>query len=229
MLLVLLPGMDGTGRLLERFVAALRPGFQATVVSYPPDQALDYSALEALARSRLPADRPFVVLGESFSGPIALSIAASTPSGLCGVVLCCSFARNPRPGLDPLRTLARVLPIRVIPAACVARALLGRFSTPPLRRVLVEAMGQVAPSVLRARIHAVLGANVSSLLPRVRVPVLYLRASEDRVGPRAASRLILQLLPATKIIDVEAPHCLLQAAPAEAARHIAGFVRELAR
>ena len=99
--LVLLPGMDGTGQLFGRFLEALGPEVRAIVIAYPPAQNLDYSQLEAFVRSKLPSDQPFVILGESFSGPIAVSIAASPPDGLRGIVLCCSFVRNPRPAGSP--------------------------------------------------------------------------------------------------------------------------------
>jgi len=97
--IVLLPGMDGTGTLSAEFVTALQPEVEALVVSYPNDPALGYTELERIARSWLPATRPFLILGESFSGPIAVSIAATQPPGLVGVVLCGSFVRNPSPSL----------------------------------------------------------------------------------------------------------------------------------
>jgi pimeloyl-ACP methyl ester carboxylesterase len=90
--LVLLPGMDGTGQLFDDLVAALGPGVETVVVSYPPDPALDYAQLEIIARSNLPPYQPFVLLGESFSGPIAVSIAASAPQNLRGLILCCSLS-----------------------------------------------------------------------------------------------------------------------------------------
>ena len=96
---VILPGMDGTGIELTDFVAALAPELEAIVVTYPNDRPMDYAGHEAVARPSLPIDRPFVLLGESYSGPIAISIAASAPPRLIGLVLCCSFARNPRPAL----------------------------------------------------------------------------------------------------------------------------------
>src|SRR5271155_2503715 len=102
--------MDGTGIELTDFVAALAPELEAIVVTYPNDRPMDYAAHEVVARASLPAGRPFVLLGESYSGPIAISIAASAPPGLIGLVLCCSFARNPRPGLAWLRPIVRVLP-----------------------------------------------------------------------------------------------------------------------
>ena len=78
---VILPGMDGTGMELTDFVAALAPELEAIVVTYPNDRPMDYAGHEVVARASLPIDRPFVLLGESYSGPIAISIAASAPPG----------------------------------------------------------------------------------------------------------------------------------------------------
>jgi pimeloyl-ACP methyl ester carboxylesterase len=136
--------MDGTGIELTDFVAALAPELDAIVVTYPNDRPMDYAGHEAVARASLPADRPFVLLGESYSGPISISIAASNPPGLIALVLCCSFARNPRPGLSWLRPLVRFMPTR-IPAAVPCWFLLGRFSTPRLKNAIARVLAQIAP------------------------------------------------------------------------------------
>jgi pimeloyl-ACP methyl ester carboxylesterase len=99
---VLLPGMDGTGVLFADFVASLPPEFKPLVVAYPNDPKLGYPELEVLARAALPRDQRFILLGESFSGPVAISIAASNPPGLLGLILCCTFARSPHPLLAQL-------------------------------------------------------------------------------------------------------------------------------
>lgn len=74
--LVLLPGLDGTGKLFAEFVRALNPTVECVVVAYPKDQPMGYEELEGLVVSALPKDRAFVLLGESFSGPLAIRIAA---------------------------------------------------------------------------------------------------------------------------------------------------------
>jgi pimeloyl-ACP methyl ester carboxylesterase len=51
------------------------------------DQALRYDELLPLVLEHLPTDRPFVVLGESFSGPLAIRIAAVRPPCLRALVL----------------------------------------------------------------------------------------------------------------------------------------------
>jgi len=224
--LMLLPGLDGTGSLLRGFRDALDPSIRTIVISYPLYRELDYAALEEIARSRLPRRKQFVLLAESFSGPIAISIAADRPAGLRGVILACSFARNPVPVLAPLSALVQFLPVRWAPAVLLARPTLGRFQTPILRSQLAHALSRVSPWVIRKRLRAVLEVDVSALLSRVDVPVLYLRASEDRLVPRAISDE-LTAVPRIRFVEIEAPHFLLQVRPSAAAAHVRGFLRNI--
>lgn len=227
--LVLLPGMDGTGALLAPFVAALAAEFDVKVVSYPAREPLGYSELRSLVRAALPEEGPFVLLGESFSGPIAVSLAASSPTRLVGLVLCCSFVRNPRPVCSAFGSLVEVLPIAHAPMGVLSRFLLGRSSDAVLRQALARALAQVSPAVFRARLRAVLSVDVSSDLAGVGVPILYLRAARDRVVPRAASALVARLNPRTRVVSLDAPHLLLQSVPSAAARVVAAFLREVAQ
>ena len=225
--LVLLPGMDGTGTLFEAFVAALGSEFNVKVVSYPTTEPLGYPELESIARTALPSEGPFVILGESFSGPIAVSLAASCSSQLKGLVLCCTFVRNPRPVFSVLKPFVGVLPVAFAPVHFLFHLLLGRSYTAALCTALTQALAQVSPSALRARLRAVLSVDVLAKLAEVNVPVLYLRASHDRLVPQTASKLVAQLCPHAEVVQLEAPHFLLQAVPSEAARIVAAFVREV--
>jgi pimeloyl-ACP methyl ester carboxylesterase len=224
--LVLLPGLDGTGSLFRGFREALDPSIRTIVVSYPHDRGIDYAGLEGVVRSVLPRRKPFVLLAESFSGPIAISIAASRPAGLRGLIFSCSFARNPRPILAPLQPLVQFLPIRAVPSVLISRSAFGRFTTPALRAELVDALSRVPTSVIKQRIRAVLRADFSSLLAQVGAPVLYLRASEDSLVPRSAS-CAFSVLPRIHFAEIEGPHFLLQARPSAAASHVQAFFREI--
>jgi pimeloyl-ACP methyl ester carboxylesterase len=226
-MLVLLPGMDGTGDLCAEFVAALGLDFPVITVRYPTTEFLDYTALVALARSRLPSERPFVLLGESFSGPVAISLAASAPPGLVGLILCCSFARNPHRWFRSLRFLLQLVPVKHIPITLAARMLLGRFASPERCSAFGNTLAQVSPAVLRARMRTVLTIDVTSKLKEVSVPVLYLRASEDRVVPSSVAEDIAKALPHVRIVNIKAPHFLLQALPSEAAQIVREFLHEV--
>lgn len=95
--LVLLPGLDGTGGLFAPFIDAVSSKFDVQVVHYPKEQVIGYKDLVNLAHDALPKDDSYFVLGESFSGPIAIALATDVPLLMRGMIRCCTFARNPRP------------------------------------------------------------------------------------------------------------------------------------
>jgi len=230
-LLVLLPGMDGTARLFQRFDAALRAqtAIETQAIAYPA-APLDYAALEAFVRERLPRNHPFVVLAESFSGPLGAALRADPPPGMRALILCCAFVRNPRPLLAPLRHLLDLIPFGALPGFALRQALLTPYATPPLQAELAAALAQVPPSVLRQRLRAVLEIREKDASPsfaRGSLPVLYLRARHDRLVPPANALQILRQAPGTQLVDIDAPHMLLQAAPAAAADAVAAFLAGL--
>jgi pimeloyl-ACP methyl ester carboxylesterase len=124
--LVLLPGLDGTGTLFQPLLAHLSANLHPIVVAYPTDVPLGYDELLPLVVKALPASAPFVLLGESFSGPLALTVAALSPSRLQGVILCASFIRNPLPpATQLLGCLVRPTCFRFAPKYLRSWALLG--------------------------------------------------------------------------------------------------------
>ena len=223
--IVLLPGMDGTGALLLDLAAALGTEFEVIVVSYPADRDLDYVALERVARARLPANQSFVLVAESFSGPIAISIAASNVAGLVGLVLCCTFAQCPRPTLRGLRVLIPMIRTSRVPAFALRGLLLGRWSTEPLLRAISAALAKVSAAVVRARLRSIASVDVSTKLHQIAVPLLCIRATHDRLVPLSAANLIVRNAPAGRFVQLEGPHCLLQVA----ASCVAAVVLEFAR
>jgi pimeloyl-ACP methyl ester carboxylesterase len=225
--IVLLPGMDGTGQLFAPFISALGSEFNVHVIQYPTVGALGYEELEAIAKKQLPSTGCFVILGESFSGPIAISLAASQPPGLVGLVLCSSFARNPHPAFAVLDPLVRVLPVKLAPLALLSHLLMGQFATPALRSSLSSALAQVSTSTFRARVKAVLSCDASAKLKTINVPLMYLLAVHDRVVPADAAKHVARIMPSTQIVPIDAPHFLLQAAPTAAANVVGAFMRQV--
>jgi pimeloyl-ACP methyl ester carboxylesterase len=223
--LVLLPGLDGTGHLFGPLLAALPSNVSTVVVSYPSDTPFGYSALLPLVLGAPPADRPFVLLGESFSGPLAIMAAAAHPSGLVGVVLCASFIRNPHPYVPSVLSSAVRSPVlRLFPRFAQIKALLGGYSSPALRSLTREAVSRVAPAVLACRIREVLRVNVAQQLRACSVPVLYLRAGSDFVVPAWNVKTIRKVNPAVQVLSLQGPHMVLQAVPAAAAEAISHFL-----
>jgi pimeloyl-ACP methyl ester carboxylesterase len=216
--------MDGTGQLFDPLLSALPSSFSPTVVGYPANSPCDYDALFPLVEAALPAGRDFVVLGESFSGPLALRLAARRPAGLRGVVLCASFARSPLPIFAGwFRWLIWPLWFRFVPRPLLRWALLGRFNTARLGELLETAVAAVDPAVMAARARAIVTVDVSLELQSCPVPVLYLSASEDRVVRPRSLTIIRKLYPDVESVTLPGPHLLLQAAPKAAAEAMQRF------
>ena len=228
--LVLLPGLDGTGHLFAPLLQELPASMQPVVVAYPERQAMSYEALLEHVQKLLPTDQPYVLLGESFAGPLALMLAArqqAVPdSCLRGVVLCCSFACNPRPGLGVLAPLLQLALPRP-PWWAINVALLGAWATPALQAAVRHAVGRVSVAVLRQRLQAVVKVDARAHLAQLRVPVVYLRALHDRLVPTNVATQMQQLSPHMQVLDAQAPHGLLQTQPQWAAAALQRFIQAL--
>ena len=138
--IALLPGMDGTGELLDALASRLSLSRPVHIISYPLDEPLGYAELTGFAAARLPEGR-FAILGESFSGPVAIEIAASEPRA-AGLILASSFAWHPLPSL--LAPFARRLDLRWMPSKIVEATLLNSVATQALRAHLREELRETA-------------------------------------------------------------------------------------
>lgn len=223
--LVLLPGLDGTGELFQPLLRELPAGWRTQVVAYPMDACAGYDVLTRQAEQALPASGPLVLLGESFSGPIAIRLAAALGPRLRALVLCCSFARNPRPALAPLGGLVGWLPSPgLVPARLSARVLLGPAPPGESSALLAKALARLPAAVLRERLRMVMAVDVSRELATVRAPVLYLQAKQDRVVPAFAADDIRRSCPQVSVKRLDGPHGLLQASPAACAAAMTSFL-----
>lgn len=223
--LVLLPGMDGTGELFAPFVAELGTAFDVKVVRYPDDPAAGYLELEEVARQALPLEGPVAILGESFSGPIAIRLASELGERLEALILCATFARNPRPIGTWLGGLLAFLPPRFVPGRLLSWFLLGDSHTPALRASLGQALAQLSLATLRSRLRAARRVDATAALATIRAPVLYLQAAQDRLVPANAGELVASICPQAKLVTLDAPHLLLQTVPREAARLVEECLR----
>jgi pimeloyl-ACP methyl ester carboxylesterase len=223
--LVILPGLDGTGARITPFLREMERAVPVRVLKYPPDQPMGYAELESLVRQGLPQGEPYVLLAESFSGPIAIRVAADPPPDLAGLILCGTFARNPFPWLRAVRALAVRVPFKSLPRWLRAPLLWGsgdpRRAPPGAER----ASAGVAQAVIRRRLHEVLTVDVTAHLAAIALPTLILQATRDRIVPRAATRLLAQRTPRALVADIEGPHLLLQSRPAESAAAVLRFLK----
>jgi len=224
---VILPGLDGDARLRADFASALAPDFEARAVDFPPDLAGDYARFLAVCEAALPRQGEFILVAESFSGPIALQLAATRPTGLRGLVLCASFARHPLAMLAPVVRLAPGLSPSLVPDSVLDRFLLGRWSTPALVAQLRASTDRLSPVAIRTRLLAAANVDCTPLLESLGTPLLFLRATSDRVVPASAADVVLRHCPSAIVSGIDAPHAILSAAPRECVRRIVDWFRTL--
>ena len=95
---MLLPGMDGTGLLLNPFIEALGRRVDAQLFDYPTHVIQSYEEIISNVEAVLPSTgEDFAILAESFAGPIALWLAQKDIPGLRGLILVVNFRSNAAP------------------------------------------------------------------------------------------------------------------------------------
>jgi pimeloyl-ACP methyl ester carboxylesterase len=224
--LVLLPGLDGTGLLFRPLLAALPSDIRPKVIAYPTSDALTLAELASLVVRQLPADGT-VLLAESFSGLVALTLLMNAQTRVRGVIFVAAFAEPPRPfllRLAPLVSRSAGL-MRVAPAFLLRQYCLGKNATASDLKMLREAIAGVSPEVLGQRFRLVATRHSFAKL-RSDVPGYYIRASGDRLVPPSCATWFEQRLQC-EIIEVEGPHFLLQARPKAAVHAIVRMVQSL--
>ena len=219
---VLLPGLDGTGELFEALTASAPSHLRPIVIRLP--QLGAYRDLIEPVRAQLPTTGRFAVVGESFSGPLALAVARMEPDRVAGVILCNSFVSPPLIGafrFFPWSLLFAVAPPRWV----IRRFFVGAAASSEMVSAVRMAIAKTPRRVLAARMRAVFTLPPASEQPRIKAPVLLLSGSRDVLvspDPRDAQRIASRVT--HKRID--APHLLLQVAPAEAWAAISDFLAE---
>ena len=225
--LFILPGLDGTGRRLGAFLGSLPLERQAHLLRYPPDEVLGYGQLEPRVREELPAGLPHVLLAESFSGPLAVRIAADPPAGLAALILCGSFVRNPFPALAWAKPVVSRVPFKGLPRWLRKRLFWNTGDATAAPREADRASAGVAAKVLRHRLREVLSVDERAALASVRLPLLVIEARHDRIVPRSATRAILDAAPQARHVVIDGPHLLMQTRPAQCARAVSEFLDSL--
>lgn len=221
-LLILLSGLDGTECLLGPIVRAWGP--DAVAVAYPAELPSDYAARLPLVIQSLPVDRDFILLGWSFSGPLALMAAAAMPARLKGVVLCATFVEKPLPLVPQFARRLTIPALYRLPGSRpLATRILSSTRAKEAHALIELALDAVPTSEVAARVRQVLSVNAADELMSCPVPILDLRALTDRVVPRLNAERIKRMRPDVEIRTTPGPHFAFATQAAEAPAEIHRF------
>lgn len=221
-MIVLLPGMDGTGELFLPFLNSVPKSCAVHVVRYPTNIPLTYPELEQYVLNHLPSGEPITLVAESFSGPIALRLSVNTTINLRTVVVVCSFASRPFGLLGSI--LARLivpLPFKLRVHPILLRTFLfGNDASDELITATVNAISSVHPNVLAGRLRDALMSQYCSRLavPASRVIALFSR--RDRLLGHRGHSSIIETCPKAEAYILDAPHFALQTTPDQIVRKL---------
>jgi pimeloyl-ACP methyl ester carboxylesterase len=218
--LVLLPGLDGTEIFFQPLLQELPSNVRTVIVQYPLTGAQEYHTLLTLIRAATEGIREFYVLGWSFSGPLAVMLAAAEPTRVRGVILSATFMRAPRRFMRQAR-FALVGPVlwswRVL-----RRAPLYLFRPPsnPLREAKRMTWSRIPAAVLARRLRAVAAVDARDALRACQAPILNLVASGDLIVPQHNAEEIAAALPGIETAIITGGHLAMYSNPRPAAKAI---------
>jgi pimeloyl-ACP methyl ester carboxylesterase len=187
--LVLVPGMDGTGRLFYRQVPLLARRHR--VGTYTLRDAADHmdvlvEDLVSVIGTLAPSGAPAVVVGESFGGAIALSLALARPELVAALVVLNSFPRFlPQTRLRLAIAALRLIPWRTMPLVrrLTAFRLHSRFTHRTEIRRFLKLTRETSRDGYLARLQILRGYDVRDRLGELRTPALFLASERDHLVP----------------------------------------------
>lgn len=189
---VLVPGLDGTGRLFYRQRPLLTRS--RTVATYAlrdstADMATLVNDLAGVIEAVAPTDKRAIVIGESFGGTLAMSLALARPDRVSALVVLNSFARfSPQFRLHLALWGLRALPWGMMPL--VRRATASRMHSAHTHTEEIREFMRATTSATREgylnRLRALTRYDIRDRLHELRMPTLFLAAELDHLVPSVA-------------------------------------------
>jgi len=216
--LVLLPGMDGTGKLFEEFLSYHNGDY--LVISLPQEGPQDYSSLAQSLEVQLPKE-DYILLAESFSGGIVPELLKQDIPNMKGVIFVASFLSCPNKYLLPI---AKILPIKALASAPLSQIghkflLLGKGASKALLSKFIKVTKSIPDHILKSRFAVM---NRQKLpLTNFEIPTVYIQALSDKLIAPRKSRELSNVFKNIEYIEIDGPHFLLQAKPKESSQAVA--------
>ncbi len=222
---MLLPGLDGTDVFFRPLLDVLPEWISPLVVQFPLSGTHEYSALLVMVRNLLVEAQSYYVLGWSFSGPLALMLAAAEPAKVRGVILASTFVRPPRRIFAQLRWAAVTPTVWMIRVGKRLPVWLSRTSTDRLRQDKTETWKRVSARMIAARIRMLLAVDARLLLKSCPCPVMCLAGHDDAIVPDHNVEEMARIRESIRIQRIVGAHFAIYTNPAETSVAITQFIR----
>jgi aminoacrylate hydrolase len=215
---VLVSGMDGTGKLFYRQVPLLARSYRvATYALRDTATTMEelVADLGAVIDAVAPATRRATIVGESFGGALALSFTLARPANVERLVVLNSFPRFiPQVRLRLARAGLRALPWGAM--GLIRRLTASRLHSRHTHRAEIRRFMELTASASRDgycnRLQVLTGYDVRHRLQDIRVPTLFLASDQDHLVPSVAqARYMAARVPGStiRILDGHGHICLI--------------------
>lgn len=224
----IIPGIDGATTLLRPLAKELLP-YHTVLLDYQ-EHGHSVEEVSSLILERIGGERISVLLGQSFGGPVAISLASRIPT-LRAIILVSSFTTPPLQFLSAvtqnnlLGELASAFFCSPTGSWLVARLLLGNRSDlfDKFGEQIITQIAQLSPELIKNRVKAVHSLDISSWLDTL-PPMLSVEARGDplRLGssvsfPKAGGMSV----------PIEGVHLLAETQPRTIAQLAIEFLEKL--
>ncbi|MDC7684366.1 alpha/beta hydrolase [Asticcacaulis sp. BYS171W] len=193
-------------------------------LAYPQTGDQAYAHLGQLLLPEMPLDRDYILVGESFGGPLAIWLALHAPRKPLKLILGATFAASPYGRLgqivSPLIPLGRFLPLWT----WQIRLMLFNGGHAETAQMIHDTVSPIDRRTLLARVQSVLTCDMRSQLAALQMPILSLNAGKDRLIPPVLPRHFGKNI---RQIRLGLPHMIFQCDPAGICEnHILPFLRQ---
>jgi len=216
-LALLIPGLDGTGKLFRAQEEALSKNYRVHAWSYGAGNHFGWHDL-TLKLGQATADEPpgsILVIAESFGGPVAIDYVLQYPERVQRLILVNTFPYYG--GRIRLRLAHALAPLLLFNFAqyikdfFVERLLRAEGVPPPYRRHFVEVIHQIDRAGYRRRLRLLQDIDLRPRLHEIAVPTILLAGGRDKIVPSVAeARFMAARIKNARVhVFPEAGHALL--------------------
>lgn len=224
--LLLLPGLNGSGRFHAPFLQALLPECRGHVLPLPNHGPQDYEYLcEHYSIYLTQRKCPVILLGESFSGPLVYELACKFPQQVKAVIFAASFVANPRPILSRVPAPAWLFKLGAKLPAWPLYRLAFRGQGERYWSLFMDERRQLNAPIWAARIAAVAARKTPQQV--LVMPCLYLQADRDYLIRPSALKAIRSIAPKLTVAQLAGTHLILQTNPQACAAAVKQWLKQL--
>jgi len=219
---LLIPGMDGTGKLFSPLLDELPSGVDTQVICLndlknqnPIDQALEIASLIG--------SEEVIILSESYSGYIAYHLSLLPNLNIKHVIFAASFLENP----TWLSRLNKLLPLNLvrsglIPDIALSSVLFAQRNNKKLVNIFNSSLKLISNSTLRRRLNVI--ANLVRPSESLSVPCTYVQASNDYLVSNKSVDVFKELCININIVKASGGHFIVQSNPHYFSKLVQGVI-----